>query len=218
MEGQAPNTPQVNALGAGQWTSGPVTFTLSGAQATSGIQKYQYSTDGGKTWQDVAATASEEATAQNPVNVLEARLTVSENAATAQGVSYQFRAVSNAGNASQATQSYVALIDQTAPSIEMCIRDRDENGDSQTLTDNWTAVTADLLTWTKGWYVATGEVTIGSRVTVTGDVKLILADGASLTVNGGISVEKGNSFTIYAQSTGDAMGTLTAQNLSLIHI
>ena len=119
VERQAPDVPQVSALGAGQWTSGPVTFTLSGAQATSGIQKYQYSTDGGEHWQDVPATQVEAATVQNPANVLQAELAVTENAATSQGVTYVFRAVSNAGHASQATRSYAALIDGNAPAIEV---------------------------------------------------------------------------------------------------
>ena len=64
-----------------------------------------------------------------------------------------------------------------------------------------------------GWYVAKGNVTIGSeetpqRVTVNGDVNLILTDGCQLTVNGGIEVEEGNSLTIYGQKEGT--GTLTA--------
>ena len=64
--------------------------------------------------------------------------------------------------------------------------------------------------------MAQGEVTIGTdddpqRVTVTGDVHLILTDGCTLTVNGGIRLEAGNSLTIYGQSDGaDTMGKLTA--------
>ena len=53
-------------------------------------------------------------------------------------------------------------------------------------------------------------MTIGSRVTVSGEVHLILADNASLTVNDGINVTEGNSFSVYAQSVGENMGTLTA--------
>ena len=46
----------------------------------------------------------------------------------------------------------------------------------------------------------------------SGDVHLILADGASLTVHDDINVAEGNSFTVYAQSTGAAMGVLTAKD------
>lgn len=53
-----------------------------------------------------------------------------------------------------------------------------------------------------------GEVTIGSHVTVTGHVKLILKNGADLTVNGGINVPTGSTFTVYGQQNGT--GNLTS--------
>ena len=77
-----------------------------------------------------------------------------------------------------------------------------ENGDEQTLTDDYTPVTSDVTAWSDGWYVVEGDVSIDSRVTVTGDVKLILKDGANLTVNGGLLVRTNDSFTVYAQSQG----------------
>lgn len=95
----------------------------------------------------------------------------------------------------------------------------DKNGKTQTCSSA-TAVTADDTGWTgtdtaPGWYVVTGSVEIPRRVTVTGDVHLILADGFSLTVKGGIEVAEGNSLTIYAQSTDSAkMGSLTANATS----
>ena len=54
------------------------------------------------------------------------------------------------------------------------------------------------------WYVVQGDVTIESRVTVTGDVHLILADGCNLTVNGGIYVSSwpASKLTIYGQENG----------------
>lgn len=67
----------------------------------------------------------------------------------------------------------------------------DANGDELTC-DSATVVTAGDATWgddgNNGWYVVNGDVTISSRVTVTGD----------------------NSLTIYAQSAGEGMGKLTA--------
>ena len=74
-----------------------------------------------------------------------------------------------------------------------------------------TVVTSSDTEWTgiaenPGWYVVQGNVTISSRVTVNGDVHLILADGCKLTVNGGIGVSKSssnqNSLTIYGQEEG----------------
>ncbi len=74
-----------------------------------------------------------------------------------------------------------------------------------------TAITSSTQTLEAGWYVVEGTVTINSTVTVNGDVNLILADGAKLTVNGtsssaGISVLADgavtNSLTIYCQGSG----------------
>lgn len=79
--------------------------------------------------------------------------------------------------------------------------------------DDVTEISSETVTWTDGWYVVNGTVTIGQRVTVNGNVHIILADGCNLTVNGGIRVTGSNSLTIYAQSTGDSMGSLTAQNV-----
>ncbi len=82
----------------------------------------------------------------------------------------------------------------------------------------YTEITSDNLptTWSESWYVAEGEVTIGTedspqRVTVTGDVHLILADNCNLTVNGGIYVAQGNSLTIYAQTENGEVNNVTGQ-------
>ena len=73
---------------------------------------------------------------------------------------------------------------------------------SETKTETgYTEVTAETTTWTDGWYVVTGDVTIDSRVTVSGSVSLILTDGCTLN-NGGITVKEGNSLTIYGQQNG----------------
>ena len=67
----------------------------------------------------------------------------------------------------------------------------DANGDEQTCASA-TVVTESDTTWgddgNNGWYVVNGDVTISSRVNVTGD----------------------NSLTICAQSAGEGMGKLTA--------
>ncbi len=81
----------------------------------------------------------------------------------------------------------------------------------KTVTD-YTEVTGDLTSWSSGWYVVKGEVTVGSRITVSGEVHLILMDGAALNANAGIKLASGNTLHIYAQSTDPTiMGKLTAQ-------
>ena len=98
-----------------------------------------------------------------------------------------------------------------------------------TCTD-YTPVASDTeaVTWgTAGettWYVVQEDVTIDNTVTFYGDVRLILCDGATLTVNS--VTEDGNaitnsgsgSLTVYAQSTGENAGALkaTAQKGSAI--
>ena len=51
-----------------------------------------------------------------------------------------------------------------------------------------------------GWYLVYDNLTINNRVSLTGDVKLILKDGTTLTAQKGISVPSSASLTIYAQS------------------
>ena len=98
----------------------------------------------------------------------------------------------------------------------------DETGTSQTC-DSATEVTSSDTGWgtsgTTTWYVVQGTVIIGSRVTVSGDVHLILTDGCTLTVNGGIQVQDNstestpntNALTIYGQTQPvlDADGNVT---------
>ena len=89
----------------------------------------------------------------------------------------------------------------------------DEDGNEQTRTDVTTIVDTTTITLdgstTGGWYVVKDVVNI-AQVTVKDAVHLILADGCNLNVSDGIVVEPENSLTIYAQSTEDSMGKLTA--------
>ncbi len=106
--------------------------------------------------------------------------------------------------------------------------DFDENGVQITeprSCDQYSLVTENNTEWNasdenNGWYVVSGEVTIGKkeapqRVTVSGDVHLILANDAKLTVNDGISVNAGNSLTVYAQPAENdkTTGSLTVENV-----
>ena len=85
----------------------------------------------------------------------------------------------------------------------------DENGAPQSVPSA-TLVTESDTAWDNGWYVAQDSITIHSRVTVSGDVRLILADGCELTIDGGIQVAHPNSLTIYGQSEGNGELTATA--------
>ena len=88
----------------------------------------------------------------------------------------------------------------TAPDVTVT-EINDENA-----SDEWSAEENS-----EAWYVVSGSVTIEDRITVTGEVHLILADGCTLNAEKGISVTAGNSLTIYAQSAySTEAGTLDA--------
>ena len=59
-----------------------------------------------------------------------------------------------------------------------------------------------------GLYAVTASRTMKNRITVNGDVEIILCDGAALTMEEGIHNGEGNALTIRAQSEGAAMGRL----------
>ena len=95
----------------------------------------------------------------------------------------------------------------------------DAQGVQQTC-DNATVVESTATTWgaddgQEHWYVVSSDVTISERITVTGDVHLILADGCTLTTSKGITVASGNSLTIYAQSEDGGMGKLDATGTNI---
>ena len=101
---------------------------------------------------------------------------------------------------------------------ENSVKYLDASGTEQT-ANNVTVVDSPTKEWRDGWYVASGSVTISERVTVSGDVRLILEDGANLTIEEGIQVQdddqdpsngSANQLTIYAQSDSENMGALTA--------
>ena len=79
----------------------------------------------------------------------------------------------------------------------------------QTYDGSHTQVTSSTTTWQDGWYVLQEDVTISSRVQVSGNVKLILEDGYTLTCLEGIHVPHSASLTIYAQAGGT--GALVAE-------
>ena len=70
--------------------------------------------------------------------------------------------------------------------------------------DTALAVDETVTSWTGGWYVVQKSVTISGRITVSGKVDLILADGCILKAEKGICVP-----TIWAQRSGT--GTLNAK-------
>lgn len=80
-----------------------------------------------------------------------------------------------------------------------------------------TTVTNDVPTsWVAGTYVVSGDVTISHNVSLSGDVKLILMDGASLSIDGYIRGNNNTNYSldIYGQAAGT--GKLSIDNNSSI--
>ena len=88
----------------------------------------------------------------------------------------------------------------------------DEKGETKYCT-NFTVLTndTDISNLSGGWYVVDSKVSYASTLSFDGDVNLILADGAELSVNYdyGWSAIFAPGLTIYAQSVGDNMGKLS---------
>jgi len=81
----------------------------------------------------------------------------------------------------------------------------DENGDLQTV-EATVIEASDRATLADGWYVANSDVTVVD-INISGNVRLILADGCTLTANGnyykgGVNLFSGNTLIIYGQSAG----------------
>ena len=71
-----------------------------------------------------------------------------------------------------------------------------------TWADNYETLTSTTKTWENNTYVTNGNVTIANRITVKGNVTLILTDGYILTASKGIEVSEGNSLTIEGGTNG----------------
>ena len=66
--------------------------------------------------------------------------------------------------------------------------------------EDYTVVTDSDEAFEDGkWYVVNGNVTVESRITVTGTANIILCDGAEMT-SAGITVSEGGTLNIYAQT------------------
>lgn len=115
--------------------------------------------------------------------------------------------VSDAGNAGDTDDAGDEENEPVLLGVQDSVAYVDGTGAAQT-HDGVTEVMSSDTTWESGWYIADGTISMDHRVTVEGTVTLILADGCDLTVNGGIDVSPGNTFTVYGQEGGS--GSLVA--------
>lgn len=65
------------------------------------------------------------------------------------------------------------------------------------------------------WYYVDSDMTFSDSIAIRGDVHIVLADNATLTVEGGITLGTRSSLTVYAQSQDEStMGKLVATTIS----
>ncbi len=89
----------------------------------------------------------------------------------------------------------------------------DGDGNRQTCTDY--TVYAGETSLTEGWWYIQDSITVESRIRVSGNCNIILADNVLFTADYGIEVNPGNSLTVYATSEDTATaGTLFANSVN----
>ena len=118
----------------------------------------------------------------------------------------EYRALFNWGG-------YVGYVDFTLTVSLDPVTYLDETGAEQSCTA-YTVMDADTTDLTDGWYVVSSNVTSVDRISVHGDVKLIICDGKTLTNNYYVNCwyYDTDSLTVYVQSTGENMGSLVVDN------
>jgi hypothetical protein len=96
----------------------------------------------------------------------------------------------------------------------------DKNGITQTINgvEVIDARNISVIDNLNGWFLIRGKLTRNETLRVSGTAHIILEDGSDLIVKrssffgAGIDVSEGNNLTIYAQSTGNNAGKLTASS------
>ena len=192
VDSTSPAAPTVDLNGyiSETWTNSDVRFTISGAVALSGIAKYQYSTDNGATWNDMVVNDETAATDNEPYNAIAAELTVSTES---DGISYIFRAVSNAGN-NGAESSAVVAIDKAVPTINISgdIESYKQN-DTVTITASAgiSGISRVAVKKDDGSYNdITSSYSSGYTVTENGTYTFRITNGANLTAIKSITYTK----------------------------
>ena len=106
----------------------------------------------------------------------------------------------------------VRLAPQVDPVLYLGANDSEETCSDYTVVED----SVDRVAWSGGWFVvpAGQTVTLSAGLAVTGDVSLILCDGATLVIGGDIQGEVATpgsddySLTVYAQSHGELAGKM----------
>ena len=160
----------------------------------------------------VEEALEEEIPEENPENTSEEvpAETEQESIPTEESLNLEKSVTALAANYALTTLKSPGIAVQAGTSVSYC----DEKGAEHTANCNGVITQANIGNYgilTTGWYAVEGTVTGDNRIEVQGTVNLILEDGCSFTVNGGIEVNEGNALTIWGQQ--EENGELKAQNV-----
>lgn len=160
----------------------------------------------------VEETPEEEIPEENPENTSEEvpAETEQESIPTEESLNLEKSVTALAANYALTTLKSPGIAVQAGTSVSYY----DEKGAEHTANCNGVITQANIGnygTLTTGWYAVEGTVTGNTRIEIQGTVNLILKDGCSFTVNGGIEVNEGNALTIWGQQKGN--GELKTQNV-----
>lgn len=106
----------------------------------------------------------------------------------------------------------IGLVPATVFAATTAVTYVDENGKEETA--DCQPISSGTTTLNTGWYFVDDSTSnINSRITISGDVTLVLANQGPLTVKGGIEVPQNSSLTIY-KAPGYAVGFLYVEGVT----
>lgn len=195
-----------------------VTFSVKASGSNITSYQWQQSTDNGQNWTDIsgAKSASYSLYAYAGVNGHQYRCVVSNS-----GDRVESNAATLTVSGESLTQQPVEYIDHEADGTDLpgqiCKTYAVIDGSDRTLGDDEAAKVTNEDGSVEYWYVVEGNVSTEDRVDSWNDVHIILKDNSSITINGGLIMNDENSdLSIYAQSNGDQMGSMTQVSIDFI--
>ncbi len=189
---------------------GDIYYPLTASLFKTNCRSFTLQTAGGQSGLEVEAMAGETVTVtavpENGYDVMRMYYNTMSSAVTDFDFTVDENGVATGSFAMPAEQIHVNVY---AGHPEVPYLSYNSSGVSQgelTRTD-YQLLTNSSATWydlSSGWYIARGNVTLSKKTTlrITGDVHLILCDGAKLTAGDGVYIKKGSSLSIYGQSKG----------------
>ena len=191
--------------------SGSGNITISGGQVTANGSTYGIQASGNVT---LGWTSLSDFVQANSYNSLYGSVSIADDKVFAVYNGDALTSYLRSGTLSSEQVSYLGGKTLRAMTSIPSVPYLDAEGNTQQRTE-YTILTGSETSLIGGWYVAEGTLNYSQGIALSGDVHLILKDGAVMRVGTEQScvdfgIDGGeNSFSIYAQSTGDSKGQLS---------